>query len=158
MDNAPGHFEKFKRQNVTARLLAPNVTSWKQPCDLGIIGALKKRYKYLNLNDVLTFYTLNEASKNMVLDQSKQLRRGAAAVAHGQPANLIDAACYITEAWNNVTAKAIQNSFRKACLKIQFVDQEDDSSPSKEVDVKDLVHLFNEMKVEINHQLIEQFV
>ena len=94
----------------------------------------------------------------MVLDQSKQLRKGAAGVAHGQPANLFDAACYITEPWNNVTAKAIQNCFRKAGLKIQFVDQEDDSSPAKEVDVEDLAHLFNEMKVEINHQLIEQFV
>ena len=103
--NAPGHFEEFKRQNVTVRLFPPNVTSWKQPCDLGIIGALKKRYKYLYLKDVLTFYTLNEASKNMVLDQSNQLRKGAPGVAHGQPANLFDAAFYITEAWNNVTAK-----------------------------------------------------
>ena len=152
------NFEEFKRQNVTVRLFPPNVTSWKQPCDLGIIGALKKRYKYLYLKDVLTFYTLNEASKNMVLDLSNQLRKGAPGVAHGQPANLFDAAFYITEAWNNVTAKAIQNCFRKAGLKIQFVDQEDDSSPAKEVDVEDLVHLFNEMKVEINHQLIEQFV
>ena len=57
-----------------------------------------------------------------------------------------------------MTAKTIQNSFRKAGLKVQLVDQEDDSSPAKEVDVEDLVHLFNEMKVEINHQLIEQFV
>ena len=57
-----------------------------------------------------------------------------------------------------MTAKVIQNCFRKTGLKIQFVDQEDDSIPAKEVDVKDLVHLFNEMKVEINHQLIEQFV
>ena len=122
MDNAPGHFEKFKRQNVTVSLFLPNVTSWKQPCDLVIIEALKKRYKYLYLNDVLTFYTLNEASKNMVLDQSKQLRRGAADVAHGQPANLLDVACYITEGWNNVTEKAIQNCFRIAGLKIQFVD------------------------------------
>ena len=97
MDNAPGHFEEFKRHNVTVRLFSPNVTSWKQPCNLWIIGALKKKYKYLYLNDVLTFYTLNEASKNMDLDQSKQLRR-AACVAHGQPENLFDAACYITEA------------------------------------------------------------
>ena len=57
-----------------------------------------------------------------------------------------------------MTAKVIQNCFRKTGLKIQFVDQEDDSIPAKEVDVEDLVHLFNEMKVEINHQLIEQFV
>ena len=57
-----------------------------------------------------------------------------------------------------MTEKAIQNCFRIAGLKIQFVDQEDDSSPAKEVDVEDLAHLFNEMKVEINHQLIEKFV
>ena len=45
MDNAPGHFEEFKRQNATVRMFPPNVTSWKHPCDLGIIRALKKRYK-----------------------------------------------------------------------------------------------------------------
>ena len=61
----------------------------------------------------------------MFLDQSKQLRNGAAGVARGQPAKLFDA-CYITEAWNNVTAKANQNCFRKTGVKIQFVDQEDD--------------------------------
>ena len=113
MENAPNHVEKFKRQNVTVRLFPQNVTSWKQPCNLGIVGALKKRYKYLYLNDVLTFYTLNVASKTMVLDQFKQLRRRAAGVAHGQPAFLFDAACYNIKAWNNETAKAIQKCFEK---------------------------------------------
>ena len=45
MDNAPGHFEAFERGNIKIRFLPPNCTSWKQPMDLGVIAALKKRYK-----------------------------------------------------------------------------------------------------------------
>ena len=47
MDNAPGHFEAFERGNIKIMFLPPNCTSWKQPMDLGVIAALKKRYKYI---------------------------------------------------------------------------------------------------------------
>ena len=60
LDNAPGHFEAFTRENVTVHFLPHNVTSWKQPCDLGIIAALKKRCKFLYLKDVIGFYELNQ--------------------------------------------------------------------------------------------------
>jgi hypothetical protein len=46
LDNAPGHFEAFERDNVRIVFFPPNCTSWKQPCDMGIIAALKKRFKY----------------------------------------------------------------------------------------------------------------
>ena len=42
MDNAPGHFLTAERANVKTLFLPANVTSWKQPLDLGIIAALKK--------------------------------------------------------------------------------------------------------------------
>ena len=44
IDNAPGNFETFQRENVVVRLFPPNVTAWKQTCNLGDIAAIKKRY------------------------------------------------------------------------------------------------------------------
>jgi hypothetical protein len=42
MDNAPGHFDALERDNICVVFFPPNSTSWKQPCDMGIITVLKK--------------------------------------------------------------------------------------------------------------------
>jgi hypothetical protein len=63
LDNAPRHFEAFERDNVRIVFFPPNCTSWKQPCDMGIIATLKKRFKYLYLKDVFDFYELDEEEK-----------------------------------------------------------------------------------------------
>jgi len=63
MDNASGHFDAFERDNICVVFFPPNCTSWKQPCDMGIIATLKKRYKYLDLKDILDFYELDEQLK-----------------------------------------------------------------------------------------------
>jgi hypothetical protein len=81
LDNAPGHFEAFERENVRIVFFPPNCTSWKQPYDMGIIAALKKRFKYLYLKDVLDFYELDEEAKLQKKMQGRRLRRGAAGVA-----------------------------------------------------------------------------
>jgi hypothetical protein len=69
MNNALGHFEAFECDNIWIVFFPPNCTSWKQPCDMGIITALKKRYKYLYLEDVLDFYELDDEAKNRKKDQ-----------------------------------------------------------------------------------------
>ena len=71
MDNAPGYFRAFKLDNIQIAYFPPNCTSWKQPCDMGIIAALKKRYKYLYLNDVLAFCALEEEAKNQKKNWAK---------------------------------------------------------------------------------------
>ena len=114
MDNAPGHFEAFERDNIRIVFFPPNCTSWKQPCDMGIIAALKKRYKYLYLKDVLDFYELEEEEKLRKKDQGRRLRRGAAGVLYGNPAHLLDAAGYVKEAWDSVSPSSIKNAFVKA--------------------------------------------
>ena len=53
MDNAPGDFEAFKEDNIRVVFFPLNIMSWKQPCDQGIIAALKKRAKYSYLKDGL---------------------------------------------------------------------------------------------------------
>ena len=40
MNNAPGHFPAFERNNIKVVFFPPNCTSWKQPCNMGIIAAL----------------------------------------------------------------------------------------------------------------------
>ena len=92
MDNATGHFPAFEKDNIKVAFFPPNCNSCKQPCDMGIKAALKKRYKYLYLKDVLDFYELDENLKAHKKEQAKRLRRGAANVAFGNPAHLLDAA------------------------------------------------------------------
>ena len=91
LDNTPGHFPAFERNNIRVVFFPPNCVSWEQPCVMGIIAALKKRYKYLYLKDVLDFYQL-EKLKARRKEQAKRLPRGAAGVAYGNPAHLLDAA------------------------------------------------------------------
>ena len=56
--------------------LLPQCTSWKQPYDQGIFNALKARYKFLYLRDVLRFYDLPEDKKESLLTLGTFLRRG----------------------------------------------------------------------------------
>lgn len=114
LDNAPGHFEAFEYDNIKVVFFPPNCTSWKQPCDQGIIAALKKRAKYLYLADVLAFHSLDEAAKEHKRSQIGRLPRGSAGVAFGNPAHLLDAATYVKKAWDAVTPLTISNAFKKA--------------------------------------------
>jgi hypothetical protein len=66
---------------------------------MGIIAALKKRFKYLYLKDVLDFNELDEEAKLRKKMQGRRLRRGAARVAYGNPTHLLNAASYVKEAW-----------------------------------------------------------
>jgi hypothetical protein len=113
MDNAPGHFEAFNRKNIEVAFFPANCTSWKQPCDMGIIAALKKRYKYLYLKEVLTYYEMDDSLKSIKAAQGKQLSRGAAGVAYGNAAHLLDAANIVKESWDAISAETIRNSFTK---------------------------------------------
>ena len=54
-DNDLRCFETFQSENIVLRLFTPNVTCWKQPCDLGVIASFKKRYKLFLLKDIVSF-------------------------------------------------------------------------------------------------------
>ena len=83
---------------------------------MGTIAALKQRYKYLYLKDILNFYELDENLKASKKDQAKRLPRGAAGVASGNPAHMLDAAEYIKLAWDAISDTTIKNAFNKAEL------------------------------------------
>ncbi len=108
LDNAPGHFEAFECDNVRIVFFPPKCTSWKQPCDMGIIAALKKRFKYLYLKDVLDFYELDEEAKLRKKMQGWRLRRGDVGVAYGNPTHMLDAMNYVKEVWQSVSPSSIK--------------------------------------------------
>ena len=83
---------------------------------MGIIAALKKRYKYLYPKDVLDFCDFDESVKIYKTEQGKRLPQGAAGVAHGKPAHLLDAAQYVKQAWGFISDTSIRNFFKKALL------------------------------------------
>ena len=83
---------------------------------MGIIAEQKKRYKYLYLKDVLDFYELDENLKARKKEQAKRLPRGAAVVAYGDPARMLDAAQYVEIAWDAISDATIKNAFNKAEL------------------------------------------
>ena len=66
---------------------------------MGIIAALKKRYKYLYLKDVLDFYELDDEARNRKKNQGRRLCRGVAKFLYGNPAHILDAASYVKDAW-----------------------------------------------------------
>lgn len=81
---------------------------------MGIITALKKRYKHLYLRDVLDFLGLDSEEKIRRGEKGRILSRGAAGVAHGRPAHLLDASIYVEEAFQGISKIAIKNCFKKA--------------------------------------------
>ncbi len=116
--------EAFKRNNVRIVFFPPNYTSWKQPCNMGIIAILKKRFKYLYLKDVLDFYELDEEAKLQKKMQGWRLRRGATRVAYKTPFHMLNATSYVKEAWQSVSLSSIKNAFIKAKIMTLEADQE----------------------------------
>ena len=133
LDNAPGHGSEFVRNNVTVKFFPPNVTSWKQPMDMGIIAALKKRYKYILLKEIIGFHDLPTESKQQRADGARRMRRGAAGVFYGKPATLLDAANFIKEAWDAITPNTLMACFRKADI-IVSLDGSDAVVPAEGID------------------------
>ncbi|KAL2635964.1 hypothetical protein R1flu_007443 [Riccia fluitans] len=86
--------------------------------------ALKKRFKYLYLKDVLDFYQLDDEAKICKKEQGRRLRWGAAGAAYGNPAHLLDAANYVNEAWQSVSRMSIKNAFIKADIMPLDEDEE----------------------------------
>ena len=126
MDNAPGHFIRAEKGNVKTWFLPANVTSWKQPCDLGIIAALKKRYKFMFLKKMLDFHQLDDEVKSELKQRGRSQLRGRAGVDFGMPATLLDAANIVYDAWKLISEKTVRNAFMKADLKMNLVSEVDE--------------------------------
>ena len=154
MDNAPDHFAAFERGKDKVEFFPPNCTSWKQPCDMGIIAALKKRYKYLCLKDVLDFCDFDESVQIHKTEQGKKLPRRGVGVDYGKPAHLLDAAHYVKQAWEFISDISIRNYFNKAQLPTPMargVDEEPNFIP-------ELLVSFRPLDIEIDNEELDEYM
>jgi hypothetical protein len=159
MDNAPGHFEAFEEGNIRVVFFPPNVTSWKQPCDQGIIAALKKRVKYLYLRDVMDYYDQDEAQKEHKRAQAQRLPRGSAGAAFGNPAHLLDAANYVKRAWDAITSTTISNAWKKAEIIPTLVQDDSEEEDAEELSDGLVDELLQRLSnVNITEQEINEFI
>jgi hypothetical protein len=156
MDNASGHFDAFEHDNIHVVFFPPNCTSWKQPCDMGIIAALKKRFKYLYLKDILDFYELDEQLKQQKRELGKRLQQGAAGVSYENPAHLLDAASYVKEAWDSVSSSSIKNAFSKA--KLMNLEPEPGAESENNIIATELAQTIESLNLLINQLELEEFV
>jgi len=156
MANALGHFDAFEHDNIRVVFFPPNCTSWKQPCDMGIIAALKKRYKYLYLKDILDFYKLDEQLKQQKRELGKRLRRGATGVSYENPAHLLDAASYVKEAWDSVSSSSIKNTFNKA--ELMNLESEPGVESENNVIATELTQTIKSLNLSINQLELVEFV
>ena len=73
------------------RYYTPDVTSWKQLCDLGVL-----------LKDVLSFYQLDNDNQQLIKEKSSKFCRGSIGGHYGRPETLLDAANYVREECDKV--------------------------------------------------------
>ena len=98
VDNASSHDIKETFTNIDLVYLPPNTTSVLQPCDQGIIKALKDKFNYYMTMTVI-FEKLENSSSQSDLYKS---------------INILDAISVLKLAWDDVSDKTIINCFKKA--------------------------------------------
>jgi len=123
---------------------------------MGIIAALKKRYKYLYLKDILDFYELDEQLKQRKRELGKQLRRAVARVSYENPAHLLDAASYVKEAWDSISSNSTKNAFSKA--KLMNLELKPGAESKNNVIDTELAQTIESLNLSINQSELEEFV
>ena len=102
----------------------------------------------------MDFYELDENLKAHKEEQAKRLPRGAAGVAYGNPAHMLDASQYIKLAWDVISNATEKNAFYKAGLVTLKggVDEEVDM-------MADLLCSFKALNIQIDEStLVDEFV
>ncbi|CAK8685111.1 unnamed protein product [Clavelina lepadiformis] len=90
-------------------------------------------------------------------EQAKRLPRGAAGVAYGNPAHLLDAAHYVKQAWDLISDASVRNSFNKAQL-ITPLDGGVDEEANFMSDMSEILRCFKSMHISIDKDELERFM
>jgi hypothetical protein len=98
IDNFSGHFIKYKPSNIQIEFFEPNLTSFIQPLDAGIICCFKAHYHGYFCQRAID---LDEAGEPDIYK-----------------VNLLEAMLMAEKAWNSVTAETIKHCWDHT--KIQF--------------------------------------
>jgi len=89
IDNFSGHFIKYEPRNIHLEYFEPNLTSFVQPCDAGIIHCVKAHYRRAYC---LRAIELDEADEHDIYK-----------------INLLEAMLMVKGAWDAVTAETIKH-------------------------------------------------
>nr|XP_033812893.1 jerky protein-like [Geotrypetes seraphini] len=122
LDNCPAHppADLLRSNNISAVYLPPNVTSLLQPCDQGILRALKIKYKHFFLHKMLG--ALNSGTQ--ILDFLKSF-------------TLKDAIYGLADAWNQITLATLKNAWHKLWTATLFDSDEEEDEDFKGFTVHD---------------------
>lgn len=131
VDNAPVHIVASKYPHVTVHFLEPNTTSVTQPCDAGIIRALKAHYRV----KLLTFF----------LDCMKDGNK--------QNVTMLQVMKWAEKAWEEITQATIQNCWRHTGILPSNTTSSTSTLPTAAEDA--LAQLVAEMKIEDNMDVNE---
>ena len=80
----------------------------------GIYYSCLKRYKFLLLKDVLSFYQLDNDNQQLLKEEGSNFYRGFVDVRYDRPATLLDEAKYTKDEWDKVTDENIKNGIIKS--------------------------------------------
>lgn len=89
IDNFSGHYINYEPRNIQVEFFEPNLTSYVQPCDAGIIRTIKAFYRQAFC---LRAVDLDEAGKREIYK-----------------INLLESMLMVKEAWNQIDSTTIQN-------------------------------------------------
>jgi len=94
LDNFSGHFVSYEPTNVELIFFKPNLTSWVQPLDAGIIRCFKAHYRRRFCQEALTRDSSGQADIYLF--------------------NLLETLHMARDAWDDVTAETIKNCWDHA--------------------------------------------
>ncbi|KAG6966840.1 hypothetical protein JG687_00004627 [Phytophthora cactorum] len=124
----PGHQGNFEDDGVRLVFLPPplsvtqssvNVTVnpkmwWIKPLEMGVINALKTKYKYLLVQSVMSYQNAPEEVKAALKAAEESDNSGG--VHFGHTPTLLDAARLLEQAWNQIPDDLLENCFARANL------------------------------------------
>ncbi|KAF1327708.1 Jerky protein, partial [Globisporangium splendens] len=123
LDNAPGHPISFEKGNIRVVALPPNNKAWLPPMEMGVFTALKNRYKWKLIKDLIAYHTLPTDVKDQLAAGFKSVRKGSAGVFFGKAPHLLDAARRVAESWAEISPELLRCSFEEAEIIPQFKSQ-----------------------------------
>ena len=129
LDNCSAHKlsdEKFvvlEERNILVHFLPSNLTSKRQPADMGMIASLKVGYKTLMLNQLLDIFD-EEGKFGLAGERRKQQTAGCKGLAFGGKATVLDAMKILHAIWSNDRKYATEAGINRCWRKVDILPPE----------------------------------
>ncbi|KAK1942484.1 Jerky -like [Phytophthora citrophthora] len=109
----PPSLSRAKNSSGTGEITNPKAW-WSRPMDMGVIAALKAKYKLLLVQNVLSYHTAPDEVKAALEAAEGKIRNGG--LHFGHPPTVLDAARLLEQAWSQVPDDLLTNCFARANL------------------------------------------